>query len=301
MDQLRSVLVAVDFSECSDAALAQACRVAKWNDAKLHVLHVVDELVPHHIAKALKLTLAEAREHTVRHTRERIAAGLAQHGPHGADVHVSFGTPIREFLTKTEEVDADLLVLGVRGLHASPGAGSQASKCVRKVPTRVMLVGENAGGAFKSVVACVDFSETSNEVLRNAARVARRDRCRLNVLHVYHAPWHDLHYRAPTVEASVEFRTEFQAELEATMRDFLSPFEEELQGLDVASTLYDCNSYGLGIVENAKKTEGDLIVIGTRGRTNLRYVLLGSTAERVLKQAPCSVLAIKPRDFVRPS
>ena len=38
-------------------------------------------------------------------------------------------------------------------------------------------------------------------------------------------------------------------------------------------------------------------MLGTKGKTNLKYVLLGSTAERVLRDVPCSVLAIKPPEF----
>ncbi|MBM4361664.1 MAG: universal stress protein, partial [Deltaproteobacteria bacterium] len=38
----------------------------------------------------------------------------------------------------------------------------------------------------------------------------------------------------------------------------------------------------------------DLVVLGTRGRTNLRDLFLGSTAERVVRECPCSVLAVPP-------
>ena len=44
----------------------------------------------------------------------------------------------------------------------------------------------------------------------------------------------------------------------------------------------------------AAKAGADLIVLGTRGKTNLRDILLGSTAERVLAESRCSVLAVKP-------
>jgi nucleotide-binding universal stress UspA family protein len=45
MHRLKSILVGVDFSECSKAALQQAARMAKWNGATLHVLHVIESMV----------------------------------------------------------------------------------------------------------------------------------------------------------------------------------------------------------------------------------------------------------------
>jgi nucleotide-binding universal stress UspA family protein len=47
------------------------------------------------------------------------------------------------------------------------------------------------------------------------------------------------------------------------------------------------------IVRVAQETHCDLIVIGTHGRTGLSRVLMGSVAEKVLRQAPCPVLAVK--------
>jgi nucleotide-binding universal stress UspA family protein len=47
------------------------------------------------------------------------------------------------------------------------------------------------------------------------------------------------------------------------------------------------------IVRTAEEIEADLIVMGTHGRTGLRHLLMGSVAERVLRQAPCPVLTVK--------
>jgi nucleotide-binding universal stress UspA family protein len=53
-------------------------------------------------------------------------------------------------------------------------------------------------------------------------------------------------------------------------------------------------NYGNGIAAHAEEVKADLIIVGHKGRTNLRYVLLGSTAERLLTQLPCSMLVVKP-------
>jgi len=46
--------------------------------------------------------------------------------------------------------------------------------------------------------------------------------------------------------------------------------------------------WGRGIAAYAKEHKADLLVLGTQGKTNLRSALLGSTAERVLRELPCS-------------
>ncbi len=47
------------------------------------------------------------------------------------------------------------------------------------------------------------------------------------------------------------------------------------------------------IEEEARSRHADLVVIGTRGHSGLKHLLLGSVAERVVQKAPCPVLAVK--------
>ena len=66
---------------------------------------------------------------------------------------------------------------------------------------------------------------------------------------------------------------------------------------DSARDAIDRQNHGRGIIEYAREHHADLVVLGTRGRSNLRYVLLGSTAERVIREMECSILAVKPSGF----
>ena len=56
------------------------------------------------------------------------------------------------------------------------------------------------------------------------------------------------------------------------------------------------------IIEYARETDIDMIVIGTHGRSGLMHVLMGSVAERIVRKGPCPVLTVKPKghQFVMP-
>jgi nucleotide-binding universal stress UspA family protein len=195
------------------------------------------------------------------------------------------------------EVTADLLVLGVHGTTGpGEGAGTLAAKCVRKAPTKVLLVSEAHGEPYGSIVACVDFSESTPTIVDEAVRLARQEKSRLDLLHVYYGPWHNLHYRAPTPEASPEFQKQYMATLQMRLDDRLKD-AGDTHGLEVQCQLLENRSHGRGIVQYAKEREADLVVLGTHGATRLRYILLGCTAERVLRELPCSILAIKPPGY----
>jgi nucleotide-binding universal stress UspA family protein len=64
-------------------------------------------------------------------------------------------------------------------------------------------------------------------------------------------------------------------------------------GVTAKATLINGANHGKMIAEHAREVGADLIVVGNKGRTNLRYVLLGSTAERLLDHLPCSLLVVK--------
>ncbi len=64
--------------------------------------------------------------------------------------------------------------------------------------------------------------------------------------------------------------------------------------------MFDFIGQSGGIIEFTRQVAADLVVLGTRGRTKLRDMLLGSTADRVVREAPCSILTVKPEGFEHP-
>ena len=107
------------------------------------------------------------------------------------------GAPLDVLLQESRTRHADLLVLGVTGDSLLPyGAGTLATKCLRKSATKVLLVKQTHPRPFRRIVACVDFSETSREVVKHALRVAGQDQAELHFLHVFQAEWNN--WSSPT-------------------------------------------------------------------------------------------------------
>lgn len=130
-----------------------------------------------------------------------------------------------------------------------------------------------------------------HEAVVQALRVGMQDRSQVHFLHVFDGPWKRLHYRAETPEASPNFQHRYRTLLEQRLKEFVG----DPAGVDPCFTVFDAGSYVSGIAEYARQVKADRVVLGTKGRTNLKYMLLGSTVERLLREISCSVLTVKPR------
>ena len=72
MDQIKTILVGIDFSKCSINAFHQAVRIAQKNGAALHVLHVVETVVVDELAEALYPTVKEIHKEVRRHLHAKL-------------------------------------------------------------------------------------------------------------------------------------------------------------------------------------------------------------------------------------
>jgi universal stress protein E len=300
MNSLKIILVAVDFSPGSRAALEQAARIARLQGAKLHVLHVVDSAAVATLAASRESSYESQVKVATEGARTALNAWLAQSEvPAGVEATIAVGTPLHEILEHVRSLQADLLVAGIAGAGRTvAGAGSVSAKLARKSPSRVLLVRSNHSHAFQKVVACVDFSETSREVVAAACRIAVKDSASVDFLHVWQEPCVVTPYGDTLVGSSypilVFTPAERLAHLENLRRQLHEFVRDAAQGIHSSEVLHEAINYGNGIVSHAQECQADLIIVGNKGRTNLRYLLMGSTAERLLTRLPCSLLVVKP-------
>jgi len=305
MDRLSSIVVGTDFSPCSTVAIGQALRLATWNRAKIHVAHIIDTFVVIDIENRLTTMQTAIRENLIADAQEawkNLAPQMAPYeGASNLQLEVEINNRITGLIRLAAKAEADLLVLGAYGAKAPDvGIGTVATGCVRKAHCDVLLMRDTQSGPFKSIVVCIDFSDTSRQALERAARLAAQDGSQLHIVHIYDNAINLLPFFSTVTEAWQNVMTDLEKNSRTRLEAFCAELGPEGSYLKPKLYLATAATHGWGIIEAVKALKADLVVLGTRGRTNLRDILLGSTAERVLRESPCSILAIKPAGFTHP-
>lgn len=295
MDTLKTILVGVDFTAPSKAALQQALRLGAFSRAAVKAAYILDTIVTIELEAAMSPMALQVQADLVKEARsawEEFRGTVP--GAGAVECHIEVNNRSFGLLHYAKDIGADLIVIGAWAKKPDTGFGTMATAAVRHAACDVLLVREDQPGPFKTVVAAVDFSPTSMRALERAVRIATQDSASLHILHVAQAPWDDLQIRVPIPVITPDQRRAFFEGLAGRLQEFCRPLEHELSYLKPTYAVHEAGGHRSGIAAYAQEHKADLLVLGTRGRTSLRDILLGSTAEKALRSATCSVLAIRP-------
>ncbi len=139
--------------------------------------------------------------------------------------------------------------------------------------------------SWKRICCGVDFSELSRVAMDEAAFLARIFEADLTLVHVHERPAPAspaAEHPARAAEAAAKTLTAWRSQAE-----FLATRPVE------AVLLYGDGDAGAELVRFARERRFDLVVLATLGRTGLAHLVLGSVAERVVREAPCPVLVVR--------
>lgn len=172
-----------------------------------------------------------------------------------------------------------------RAPGASPPVQSVAKVSQKANPAPASL-------KLSKILVPVDFSEESKKALNYGLGFARQFGATLVLLHVVEVIVYpgEIGYGSfmpPMTEETLAANA--KARLETMAKEITLPTPVQ--------TLVRLGSPFTEIVAAAKDEDLDLIVIATHGYTGLKHVLLGSTAERVVRHAPCPVLTVRVREM----
>jgi len=296
---LRRIVVGVDFSPGSEVATERASELATSHGAELVLVHAgaVAEApdVPASMQPTVDAYLDVLRD-TLASDRARLDALQAKLVAAGVQVsHVVVDRDADDALVETAtEIGADLVITGARDLSSARRwlLGSVAEKVVRAAPCSVLCAraGDPDRG-FSRIVVGTDYSEGATLALARAVDVAEPG-ATIDVVHCFQLGlWPGAGVPSTdVVDAYRELRAELTRDAEARGRAAIARFADAKVTFRIALR-EDNPREALRAV--AAEVHADLIVVGSHGRRGLRRWLVGSVAESVISDSPCSVLVAR--------
>ncbi len=137
------------------------------------------------------------------------------------------------------------------------------------------------------IIASSDFTENSLPAVEAAIDLASENSAVLHLVHVL---------EIPAVIPSPAATAVSMDHLYAAARERLARLIPDHRSVDLeVETVVLAGVPAAALADYAAEMEADMIVVGTHGRKGLKRALLGSTAESLLREAPCQVLVVKPK------
>lgn len=300
--RIRNVLVAVDFSAPSLEAIRFALPLLKQFGAALHLIHVCEPDYPLSSLAAMPLIVPELEVGT--RVRRHLKDVAKQHGMElrRENIHVLRGRPFEEICRLARDRAIDVIVVATRGntglKHLT--LGSTAERVVRYSPCPVLVVRggdrKTAGRkgkappvrAIRKILVPIDFSDCSRKGLNYARELARQFKARLILLNSVAVQYYLTSDEYTRYDYPLLMEEAEKASREH-MRDLVK--KTDWKGIKVEPSL-QAGHAGQQICARAKDQGVDLIVTSTHGATGFKHILLGSTAEYVVRHAPCPVLVV---------
>ncbi len=323
MKRFNSILCVVDSQKCSHTAIAQSVMIANDHQAKLTVASVVEPAISWRTAFGDTKAYGKGLDELINNKKNEIAGWISSVAPTlKARVEIYTGIAFIKIIQSVVHNKHDLVIkCAEESDWLSRMFASEDMHLLRKCPCPVLMLKPGQNDRFQNILATVDvnddFSEPDEErvqdqlnkqVLEYSATLCMPELTTLHIGSAWDAYAEDF-YRYGAFSSLPE--DEVNKYVDRVRRDCVDNLDllvkemNEILGKETVQYLHPQLHLVKGkpykeIPLMAEKHDIDLIVMGTVGRIKIPGLIIGNTAESILEQVQCSVLAIKPKGFKTP-
>lgn len=299
---VRNILCPTDCSDSSRAALRRGVSLARWFGAQVTALYVAPPL-PQPASGITWARYVNTTTEEVEAWRRKQAEALESFVAPFLDRDVAIATrivagpaesPWHQIRDVARDLPADLIVMGTHGRTGLDRflMGSVAEKVLRVAPCPVLVVGgadghDPAAPLFQRIVCATDLGEGSRATVDTALSLAQENLARLVLLHVVEDVRDpaSLDVYRPVPEAAT-----FRASLVERAQEKLGQLGGTAPSFCDTTSRVETGKAWEEVVRVAGEEKADLIVVGAHTRGAIGRLFLGSTAEQIVRRAPCPVL-----------
>jgi len=304
MKTIKKVLLAIDGSADKQALVAEVSAIAQ--DAHVTLLSVLDppfrdrDVAPR--LADLQTWITEERLELMKD----ISSSLLEKGIL-ATIKPSFGKPYLEIVREAMKDEYDLIMKPAKSETTLKSVlfGSTDMQIFRSCPYPVWIFKPTPNLQLRKIMVAVDLlindeekNALADKVLQWGRDVAEEVGAELHVVHIW-SLYGELTLRGRSVSGGTVDKLVYQEKQEhlRLLNEALARNGLEQNRPQIHFAKGEATDLILGAVEAVKP---DLLVMGTVGRTGIPGFFIGNTADSVLREVNCSVLAVKPDGFVTP-
>ncbi len=290
-------LTATDLVSSHDTPALTALEIAKQNNGKLYMLHVLESISSkdRHLVKHFRtgenIKSSYDHEQEVREEIQKTYTDPFKSYPN-YEVKVTTGYPFEEILTWSKEISADLIVIGAHSGRAEEKGvvrvkgkvGSTAEGVIMNERCPVMIVNQHVLGKrpeFKKLMVSIDFSASCICALQFALKVARNFGSKIFVYHML-----------PVPPSSQYTQTMYERDLHIAQKKLDTICRETPSGIDVECKVWGGVHPHLEILKYAEKNDVDIILMGSHTKEKGGKWYVGSAVERVSYRTMFPVIVI---------
>lgn len=296
--QLKNVICTTDFSEVSNQAVTFGVALAKELGAKLYLCHVIDLSSVAMYGEGFSDPLEQERRIT-NYAYEHLR-GLMDGQSIDWEPLTPLGHTADEIARVAEEKNADLVISANRGRSGLKRLvlGSVTERLMRTLPCPLFVVrglkqdyvaDANEKFGFHRILVGCDFSSDSALAFRYGLSLAQEFQSEVHLAHVIEPTvYKDL------LKPAREEKEKFQQDLRKKLREELTGMvPEDAHNWCTPKTTLLAGQAHEELTKYAVVHDIDLIVLGIRGHSLVETLFVGSTTDRVVRQAACPVLSVR--------
>lgn len=321
MKRFKNILCVVEAGEVGRPALKRAVKLAENNQASLTVIDVIPRVTVSMGMPEGGPTSADLQAAMVSvHEKQLKTLVAAYRSRLDVQTGVLAGVPFLEIIREVLRNGRDLVIKTPDTADwMSRLFGSDDMHLLRKCPCPVWLIKSEASKSYRCIMAAVDVDDNyppaeqetrqsmNRKILQIASSLALSEFAELHVVHAWNAPGESIMisgFMNMPEDQITTYIDQVRQQHEQTMNALMGEVTTRLgkEALDyLKPQIHLLKGWAhKEIPAQAQQIEADLVVMGTMARTGIPGFIMGNTAETILNQIDCSVLAIKPPGFVTP-
>ena len=294
MYQLDHILVTLDLSEMDDFLIRYSNYLAeKMKPKSITFMHVMNSYdIPKDILKAFP----DMDEPLADIVQEDLKEKVDEHFNYGDQVKttvlVEEGIPTEHIVEFTKDNNITLILMGKK--IGYKGRGSIVGKVLNIAPSSVLLISETTRHKIEHIMVRIDFTKISELALRMGLQIQKHTDAKLSCHHVYKLPIKYFAQATPENEKKMKYHMEKYSRKEYAK--FMKKMKLDPEKIPCTYSFDKENDEAQVLYNHALNNGADLILIGSRLKSELGDVVLDSTSEKLAgteKNIP--VLVVKDR------